>query len=82
MRSFLLTPKTTTLAFPQRDERTLLTFLSFLDEVGHVHGHLVHARVVELLDVVQGALVVVGDEVDGHALAAETASAADSERET
>ena len=49
-----------------------------LDEVSDVHGHLVDARVVELLDVVQRSLVVVSHEVDGDALATEAASAADS----
>ena len=48
-----------------------------LDEVGDVHGHLVDASVVELLDVAEGALVVVGDEVDGDALAAESAASTD-----
>ena len=51
--------------------------LGCLDEVCHVHGHLVDASVVELLDVVQRALVVVRHEVDGHALATETATTAD-----
>ena len=45
-----------------------------LDEVGDVHGHLVHASVVELFYVAEGALVVVGDEVDGDSLAAESAA--------
>ena len=50
---------------------------SILDEVSHVHWHLVDARVVELLDVVQRPLVVVRHEVDGHALTAETTATAD-----
>ncbi len=48
-----------------------------LDEVGDVHGHLVHASVVKLLDVVKRPLVVVRHEVDGHALATETATTTD-----
>jgi hypothetical protein len=51
----------------------LLTALG-LDEVSDVHGHLVDAGVVEFLDVVQSAFVLVSHEVDGHAQAAETAS--------
>ena len=57
----------------------LVVALAGLDEVGDVHGHLVDARVVELLDVVQRPLVVVRHEVDGNALAAETATTADPE---
>ena len=63
---------------PRHDLNNPATFARCLDEVGDVHGHLVDAGVVELLDVVEGALVVVGDEVDGHSLAAETASTTDS----
>ena len=46
-----------------------------LNEVGDVHRHLVDPSVVELLDVVKRPLVFVGHEVDGHALAAESATA-------
>ena len=52
-----------------------------LDEVCDVHGHLVDAGVVEFLDVVQGALVLVGHEVDRDALAAETTSATNPEKQ-
>mmetsp|Transcript_47404 Transcript_47404/g.136941 ORF Transcript_47404/g.136941 Transcript_47404/m.136941 type:complete len:469 (-) Transcript_47404:55-1461(-) len=48
-----------------------------LDEVGDVHGHLIDLRGVELLDVAEDSDVVVLDEVDGHALPAEAARAAD-----
>ena len=48
-----------------------------LDEVGDVGGQLLHHGVVEALDVLQHALVVLADEVDGHALAAKAAGAAD-----
>ena len=48
-----------------------------LDEVGHVHGHLVDLRRVVLLDVAEDPDVVRLDEVDGDALAAEAARAAD-----
>lgn len=50
-----------------------------LDQIGDVHGHLVDASVVEFFDVVQRSLIVVSDEVDGHSLAAETTTTADSE---
>jgi hypothetical protein len=49
-----------------------------LDQVGDVHRHLVDASVVELFYVVQRALIVVSDKVDGDALAAKTAAATDS----
>mmetsp|Transcript_25686 Transcript_25686/g.40436 ORF Transcript_25686/g.40436 Transcript_25686/m.40436 type:complete len:375 (-) Transcript_25686:246-1370(-) len=48
-----------------------------LDEVGHIHGHLFYLGVVELLNVAQVDCVALGEEVDGHALAAEAARAAD-----
>mmetsp|Transcript_27262 Transcript_27262/g.80176 ORF Transcript_27262/g.80176 Transcript_27262/m.80176 type:complete len:208 (-) Transcript_27262:727-1350(-) len=51
--------------------------LSSLDEVGHVHGHLLDVRVVELLDLAEGAHVLRSHEVDGDTLAAEAARAAD-----
>ena len=54
---------------------------SILDEVSHVHWHLVDARVVELLDVVQRPLVVVRYEVDGDTLAAEATATTDPGRE-
>ena len=47
-----------------------------LDEVSHVHRHLLDLRVVELLDVAQVAHVTGGQEVDGHALAPEAPRAA------
>ena len=52
-----------------------------LDEVGDVHGHLVDAGIVEFLDVVQSALVLVRHEVDGHAFAAETTTTTDPEND-
>lgn len=48
-----------------------------LDELSHVHGHLVDLRRVELLDVAKDTDVVVLYKVDGHALASETTAAAD-----
>ena len=48
----------------------------FLDEVGNVGGQLLNHGVVEALDVLQHALVILADEVDGHALAAKAAGAA------
>lgn len=50
-----------------------------LDEVGDIHWHLVDLGVVEGFDVMQYPLVVVRDEVDGDALAAEPTSTSDSE---
>lgn len=50
----------------------------FLHEIGHVGGHLLDLGVVERLNVVQRALVVLGDEVDGHSLATETTTASNS----
>ena len=44
------------------------------NEVGHIHRHLVHLRVVELLNVLQHALVVTSDEIDGNSFAAEPAT--------
>ena len=52
-------------------------FLFFLDEIGDIHGHLLHRGVVEGLDVSQGALVVLCDHVDGNALPAKTTAATD-----
>mmetsp|Transcript_14332 Transcript_14332/g.45886 ORF Transcript_14332/g.45886 Transcript_14332/m.45886 type:complete len:297 (-) Transcript_14332:462-1352(-) len=45
-----------------------------LDEIGHVHGHLVDLCVVELLDFPERADVLSREEVDGNALAAEAAA--------
>ena len=49
-----------------------------LNEVGNVHRHLVDLCVVELLNVLEVALVVVGDEVDGHSLPTESSSSSNS----
>ena len=48
-----------------------------LDEIGNVHGHLFDLCVVELFDIAQKANVRLSEEVDGNALTAETARAAD-----
>ena len=45
--------------------------------VGDVHGHLLDDRVVEFLNIVQHALLIVGDQVDRHALLAIASRAAD-----
>mmetsp|Transcript_22784 Transcript_22784/g.54534 ORF Transcript_22784/g.54534 Transcript_22784/m.54534 type:complete len:262 (+) Transcript_22784:284-1069(+) len=47
-----------------------------LDEVSNVCGELLDGGVVELLDVLQHAIVVQGDEVDGNTLAAKAPGAA------
>lgn len=49
-----------------------------LDEVSHVVGHFLDSSVVERLNVIQRTLVVLGDEVDGHSLATETSTTANS----
>jgi hypothetical protein len=49
-----------------------------LDEVSDIHGHLIDASVVKLLNVMQCTLVVVSDEVDGNALATKSATASNS----
>ena len=48
-----------------------------LDEVGHVHGHLLDLCVVELLDIAEVADISLGEEVDGYSLPSETAGATD-----
>ncbi len=48
-----------------------------LEQIGDVGGHLLDLGVVELLDVLHVLHVRLDDEVDGHALAAETTGAAD-----
>mmetsp|Transcript_14963 Transcript_14963/g.63040 ORF Transcript_14963/g.63040 Transcript_14963/m.63040 type:complete len:453 (-) Transcript_14963:61-1419(-) len=49
----------------------------YLDEVGDVGGELLDDGLVEALHVLEEALVILGDEVDGHTLAAETAGTTD-----
>merc|ERR1712046_149218 len=48
-----------------------------LDEIRHVHGHLLDLCAVELLDLAQSAHVVSREEVDRHTLTTEPASTAD-----
>lgn len=45
------------------------------DEVGHVGRELLDDGVVEALDVLQEALVLLGHKVDGHSLAPKPAGA-------
>lgn len=52
--------------------------LKILDEVGNIHWHLINACVVKFLDVVKGAFVIVGDEVDGNTFTAETTTTSNS----
>merc|ERR1719203_2787569 len=47
------------------------------DEVGDVHGHLLDLGVVEPLEVLHGAHVVIRHKIDGNALAAEAAATTD-----
>lgn len=44
----------------------------YLDEVGHVHWHLLNAGVVELFRVLQSSLILGSDEVNSHALPTES----------
>ena len=53
--------------------------LRVLDQVSHVHRHLVDASVVEFLDIVQCTFVVVRDEIDGNAFTTKSATTSDSE---
>jgi len=48
-----------------------------LDEIGHVHGHLLDLRAVELLNFAHHTHILGSYEVDGNALAAETTTTAD-----
>jgi len=47
------------------------------DEIGHVHGHLVDLRVVELFDITHHTDVLVGDKVDCHTLTTESSTTTD-----
>ena len=47
-----------------------------LDQVGHIHGHLLHSGVVEGLNVSQSTLVILSHHVDGYTLPAETTTSA------
>ena len=49
----------------------------YLDEVGDVGGELLDDGLVEALHVLEEALVILGDKVDGHTLASETAGTTD-----
>lgn len=44
------------------------------NEIGHVHGHLINLSVVELLNILQHALVFTSYEVDGYSFAAKSAT--------
>lgn len=46
----------------------------FSDQVGHIHGHLLHSCVVEGLNVPERALVILSHHVDSDTLSAETAT--------
>lgn len=50
---------------------------SLLDQIGHVHGHLLHGGVVECLNVPQCSLVILSYHVNGYSLSAETTSPTD-----
>lgn len=46
----------------------------FSDQVGHIHGHLLHSGVVEGLNVPERALVILSHHVDSNTLSAKTAT--------
>lgn len=48
-----------------------------LNQVGHVHGHLLNLGAVELLNLTHHTDVLSGDEVDGNTLTTETTTTAD-----
>jgi len=47
-----------------------------LDEIGDIHGHFLNLSVVEGLNVLETAVILLGHKVDGHAFAAKPASSA------
>lgn len=51
-----------------------------LKEISHIVGHLFDEGVIELLDVAQGAPILLGHKVDGDTFAAETTTSTDSGR--
>ena len=50
----------------------------YLEEVSHVHGHLLDGGVVKLLNVVQRASVVLRHKVDGHAFTTKSSTTTNS----
>jgi len=52
-----------------------------LDQVSHVHRHLINTSVVEFLNVIQSALVINCDKVDGHTFTTKTATTTNSVNE-
>lgn len=52
-----------------------------LNQIGHVHGHLLHGGVVKRLDVSKDPFVLFSNKVNGNAFPAKTTSAADSVKE-
>ena len=51
--------------------------LTCLDQVGDVAGQLLNSGVVELLDVLQHSLILLGDKVDGNSLSSKATATAD-----
>lgn len=45
-----------------------------LDQVSHIHGHLLHSGVVEGLNVPERSLVIFSHHVDGNTFSAEAAT--------
>ena len=54
-------------------------FSFFLDEVGHIHGHLIDTSVVEFFNIVQSTFILVSNKIDGNAFTAKATTTADSE---
>lgn len=48
-----------------------------LEKIGDVHWHLFNSGVVELLNVLESSLVLLGDEVDGSTLTTESTTSTD-----
>lgn len=57
---------------------TSSSFVFYLNKIGNILGHLVDLGVVEGLNVVQGSLVLVGHEIDGHTFTTESTTTTDS----
>lgn len=55
----------------------MLCCLTCLDQIGNVAGQLLNSGIVELLDILQHPLVLLGHEVDGNSLSAKPTATTD-----
>lgn len=46
-----------------------------LDQVGHIHRHLINLCVVKLLYILKHTFIFTGDKIDGHTLTSKTTTA-------